>query len=793
MPSGFWTSDGTPQGTRWLNGIVADSPEPLVPFTGGVIFRGRSGDRHDEPWVSDGTPQGTRLLASLGAPSTFGSAPHGFVSLGSQAIFVALQGSVGYRLWRTDGTAAGTAPVTDAVPLPASSSPSSLRPVAGSLYFVASQRGDTALWKSDGTAAGTVRLHNAYDAFGFAAPTLLGNRLFFADYVNQGAFPSPHLFVSDVSVTSAHPVGGGPYPEYLTPVGDALFFVAGMGSFGLGSFLYVLPAGSDQAVLLVADDFSGATVPSAVSNLTPLGRRLLLSAKDDGHGDELWVSDGTVAGTNRVADLCPGSCSSFPSRFLPMGGFALFTTVNDAVGAGLWRTDGTTLGTLRLAAFPGNPELGGAGPREPVLLNGRAYFLVTLPGGDELWTSDGTAAGTRRVSTLGWDGSPARARHLVAAGRLLFLAVDHKTTGEELWASDGTALGTHLVADLNPGPANGSPQRLTAQGDRLFFSASDGRSGLEPWTSDGTPLGTLRLADVSPGPESSIPAGFTLAGDHLFWSADDGVHGRELWALPSAALPSPLCQTDDATLCLLGRFAVTLTWKANGGQGAGHAAGRSSESGLFWFFDPDNPEILVKLLNGGGLNGSYWFFFGALSDVEYRVTVKDLVSGLTRTYDNPHGRICGQADTAAFPASRRAAAPAPLAALTASATVPLLASGPQSGGCQSGPQTLCLADGRFRVEAAFARDRSAGAALLPATALPAGDRSGFFWFFDGGNLELAVKVIDGTALNGHDWFFYGALSDVAYTITVTDTVKGTQKTYRNRQGELCGAGDTATF
>ncbi|MEA2691436.1 MAG: hypothetical protein QOJ16_823, partial [Acidobacteriota bacterium] len=44
-----------------------------------------------------------------------------------------------------------------------------------------------------------------------------------------------------------------------------------------------------------------------------------------------------------------------------------------------------------------------------------------------------------------------------------------------------------------------------------------------------------------------------------------------------------------------------------------------------------------------------------------------------------------------------------------------------------------------------------------------------------------------------DWFFYGALSDVAYTLTVTDTVKGTQKTYRNPQGNLCGGADTATF
>jgi ELWxxDGT repeat protein len=792
-PSGLWTSDGTPQGTQWLGNVIADyHPGPMASFAGGVIFGGRSTSGLSEPWVSDGTPQGTRLIASLGTRSTSGSDPHDFVPLGPQAIFVARQGSGDSQLWRTDGTAAGTVLVTDGDPFPASSSPSRLFPVAGSVYFLARQRiGSSGLWKSDGTAAGTVRLHDVSDVFGLAAPTLVGDRLFFAANVDQGAFRFTSLFVSDVAVTSAHPVAAGPYPKHLAPVGDDLFFVAQLGIFDSGSFLYILPAGSDQARLLAIDDLRGSPVPSAAGNLTPLGRRLLLSAEDRSHGNELWISDGTAAGTALVADLCPGTCSSRPTRFLPMGSFALFVTASDDQGAGLWRTDGTAAGTLRLATFPGNPDLGGAGPREPVLLSGRAYFLVTLPASDELWTSDGTAAGTRRVSALGLDGSPARAHRLVAAGRLLYLAVDHQTTGEELWVSDGTALGTRLAADLDPGPASGAPQNLSVQGDRLFFSASDGRSGFEPWTSDGTALGTFRLADVAPGADSSNPAGFTLVGDRLFWSADDGVHGRELWAIPSTALSTPLCRTDDTTLCLLGRFAVTLTWKASGSQGSGHAVGRSSESGLFWFFDPDNPEILVKLLNGGGVNGSYWFFSGALSDVEYRVTVKDLVSGLVRTYDNPHGRICGQADTAAFPGARRAEAPKAAAAPLAETSSPAAYLSPAPG-CQSGQQTLCLAGGRFRVEAAFAPSRS-GAVSLPAMALPAGDRSGFFWFFDAGNLELAVKVVDGTALNGHSWFFYGALSDVAYTITVTDTSTGTQKTYRNPQGNFCGGGDTGTF
>jgi hypothetical protein len=71
--------------------------------------------------------------------------------------------------------------------------------------------------------------------------------------------------------------------------------------------------------------------------------------------------------------------------------------------------------------------------------------------------------------------------------------------------------------------------------------------------------------------------------------------------------------------------------------------------------------------------------------------------------------------------------------------------------------------------------------------------TGFFWFFDQANIELAVKVLDGRALNGKFWVFYGALSSVEYTITVTDTQTGSVKEYRNPAGRFGSAGDTGAF
>ena len=56
-----------------------------------------------------------------------------------------------------------------------------------------------------------------------------------------------------------------------------------------------------------------------------------------------------------------------------------------------------------------------------------------------------------------------------------------------------------------------------------------------------------------------------------------------------------------------------------------------------------------------------------------------------------------------------------------------------------------------------------------------------------------MKALDGRANNGKFWFFYGALSDVEYTIRVTDTVSGLVHSYNNAGGNICGVGDINAF
>jgi hypothetical protein len=84
-------------------------------------------------------------------------------------------------------------------------------------------------------------------------------------------------------------------------------------------------------------------------------------------------------------------------------------------------------------------------------------------------------------------------------------------------------------------------------------------------------------------------------------------------------------------------------------SGVGSAVPLTSDSGYFWFFDAANIEIVVKTLNGCGVNGRYWVFAAGLTDVEVTLRVTDTQTGALKTYVNPRG-IAFQPiqDTSAF-------------------------------------------------------------------------------------------------------------------------------------------------
>jgi len=210
------------------------------------------------------------------------------------------------------------------------------------------------------------------------------------------------------------------------------------------------------------------------------------------------------------------------------------------------------------------------------------------------------------------------------------------------------------------------------------------------------------------------------------------------------------------------------------------------------FFDLSILDLLLKSHGCRVLNNLYWLFYVVLFVVVYCLDVTETRTGRTKRYHNPPGSLCGRGDTSAFSAAAaNQAAFAPMLPRELPAELPLSSvSAATATSCVADAQTLCLLNGRFRVSVEWQlRDGTTG----KGKAVPQSGVSGAFWFFGPQNIELVVKALDGRGLNNRFWFFYGALSDVQYTITVLDTVTGVRKRYRNPAGNLCGKGDTDAF
>ena len=90
------------------------------------------------------------------------------------------------------------------------------------------------------------------------------------------------------------------------------------------------------------------------------------------------------------------------------------------------------------------------------------------------------------------------------------------------------------------------------------------------------------------------------------------------------------------------------------GRAAGTAVALTGDTGYFWFFSSNNIELVIKVVDGRGFNGKFWVFYGALSNVEYTITVTDTTTGTVKTYSNPSGTLASVADTAAFDGGRSA-------------------------------------------------------------------------------------------------------------------------------------------
>jgi ELWxxDGT repeat protein len=794
------STDGTPAGTLLLrdgcnndcNVILPDN----LPQEAAVV---RFAVHDDAIWRTDGTPAGTREEAVL--PGAFlQSFDFQEAAAGPFTIVLGSYRREAAALWAVD-TSGRTEPrlVKASAPNGPGLGANNLTPLQGNLAFTACEGESFYLWRSAGTEASTgtaVELYPPQDGASYCISTVGSGEM--ASLGSAVVFLQEKDFTRQKALWRSDGTPGG--TQQLTPAGVS---VSGPLTVGAGRVFF--RATKDQTSSLWASDGTPAgTVVLATwpantgspSDLTVLGNELWFLF--GGSAKQIWKSDGTPQGTRKVAD---GEASTtIPASFVRLGSKVYLNWRGNTFNDGIWMTDGTAAGTKALG--PVNGMTNDPYPSELITFQGSLYFFAwTAFEVRGFWRSDGTAAGTTLLATFP-DQSTAYpgVHHLTIAGpKLYFVARDGSDPGEhgtELWETDGTPAGTHLVRDVRPGTGSSSPADLTAAGSRLFFTAADETYGRELWVTDGTEAGTHLVQDVNPFGASSEPQLLTVAGDRLYFTADDGVSGREIWTLPLAGPTG--CQPSSTRLCLNGgRYQVEAAWRTVSPQGVeaeGHGTGvpLSSDTGYFWFFSPANVEAVVKVLDGQGVNGHVWVFYGALSDVDYTITVTDTQTGVTRRYHNPPGQLASVGDTTGFgPLGAYSATPKTIEAPPS--PLPVISERydrAAAAPCQASAQHLCLNNNRFTLAVAW-KDFQGHTGT--GTAVPLTGDTGTFWFFNAANVELVVKILDGRPVNNKFWLFYGALSNVEYTLTVTDTETGTTRTYTNPSGRFASVADTNAF
>ncbi len=530
-----WISDGTVKGTRPLadlqGGRPSSNPRAFVPLGKLLYFYASPKARQLALYRSDGTTAGTRLFFNLGLePKSFETAPLGRV--GTKLLFSNRDPLHGEECWVSDGTAKGTQLLIDVLPnkkLPVGSVPRFFSRLGDHCYFTAKVPGKAVqLWTSDGTPKGTVALP-VFPLNGSIYPT--PSRLLFVQSGPQGQ----DLMAFDPTTARSslvHAFGKGIWPLY--PFGKRLLFYVGDPS--QGRRLWVSD-GSPKGTRLFAP--LPARPGDSFSEPIPLdaeGKKVIVFGPYSSQGSssvQVWVSDGTKAGTRVLSTFAPFQ----PIRFLGLlsqrrVGKDLFLLLHQQEGSqnkmSLWRTDGTPKGTLALTLFD-SPST----PSELVDLGGKLFFgAFQKKTGGELWTTDGTPKGTQLFMDLEPGAGSSFPRSLRRIGKRILFFAQTRSKGLALYATDGSRKGTQVLKILKNGPTTGfgNPPSLHPIGSRyLAFTGNSGGAGFRFWISDGTPKGTKPKSPILKNNQTGALNASLLFQGRLFFSWAHLFYGEEPW------------------------------------------------------------------------------------------------------------------------------------------------------------------------------------------------------------------------------------------------------------------------
>jgi trimeric autotransporter adhesin len=357
----LWVTDGTTANTQLVKDIKAGSlsshPLYFMAFNNLLYFFADDGINGIELWRSDGTAAGTAMVKNIRAGTAssmyLNIAKFPSIIFNNQLFFMADDGVNGMELWKTDGTTTGTVLVknmgTDFIP----SFPEQFLIFNNKLYITTAYE---ELWVSDGTTAGTtlVKKFNS-----------LGNMVIFKNEIylvaDDGAGKGYEIWrtngttftlVKDINTRAGH--GGldvtlNTSESRLMVYGNFIYFPCDDGIRGPELWR----TDGTEAGTVLFKEFTTGIGGYPPQNFRILNNILYFKAANEANSNEylLYRCDGTLAGTRSIKGGVGGSPLKFslPTLF-HIHNQKIYLNPTPFFGKELWETDGTDAGTKKLAS-----------------------------------------------------------------------------------------------------------------------------------------------------------------------------------------------------------------------------------------------------------------------------------------------------------------------------------------------------------------------------------------------------------------------------------------------------------